>query len=347
MTQRDGASQRIAQLEAENADLRETLRRVQSIGLIGSVEVNLRRHAFRNFRSPEYLAIHGLPPDAANETHEQWLARIHPEDRGRMENHFLTEVGGTATDYTAEYRIIRPSDGEVRWIFAKGAIEREPNGEPIRFVGAHLDITERRLLEQQTETVAREFAHRVKNLGSVVRSLVSMSARNQPKATPFAEKVIGRIDALFRAKELVQPSRHQHVGGHTLSDLLSLLLAPYVGAGNAISIAGADVRVGPRASTTLALGLHELATNAVKYGALSRSGGRLSVEISRTEDGSVEVVWGESGGPPVNGAPLTSGFGFEMLDRIFTSQMKASVVRDWLPHGMRVAIRLPAERLDL
>jgi len=345
MDQMDDATACITRLEAENSDLRETLRRVQRIGLIGSVEVDLRRQAFRNFRSPEYLAIHGLPSDAANETHEQWLARIHPEDRGRMETHFLTEVGERASDYTAEYRIIRPSDGEVRWIFAKGVIEREPSGEPIRFVGAHLDITERRLLEQQTETIAREFAHRVKNLGSVVRSLVKMSARSHPEAMPFADKVIGRIDSLFRAKELVQPSRHQNVGGHSILELFDILLAPYAGAGNPISVAGADVRVGPRASTAIALGLHELATNAVKYGALSREGGRLSVEVRPQADDCVEVVWAESGGPALDGKPLKSGFGFEMLDRIFAAQMRATVVRDWVPDGVTVAIRLPIDRL--
>ncbi|MGU9982239.1 PAS domain-containing protein [Phreatobacter sp. HK31-P] len=346
MTDRNDPAGRISALEAENADLRETLQRVQSIGLIGSVEVDLRRRAFRNFRSPEYLVIHGLPPDAANETHAQWLARIHPDDRSRMENHFLTEVSGRETDYSAEYRIIRPSDREVRWIFAKGVIERDPAGEPIRFVGAHLDITERRQLEQQTETIAREFAHRVKNLGSVVRSLVAMSARSHPEAAPFAEKVIGRIDALFRAKELVQPSRHDHTVSHTILDLVRTLLAPYAGAENLIAIDGADVPVGPRASTALALGLHELATNAVKYGALSRERGHLSVVVARLE-GHVDVLWSETGGPALTGKPLKSGFGFEMLDRIFTSQMKATVVHEWLPDGVRVAIRLPVDRLAL
>ena len=346
MSEMDDPADRIAALESENAGLRETLQRVQRIGLIGSVEVDLRRYAFRNVRSREYLAIHGLPPEAAHETHAQWLARIHPDDRSRMENHFLTEVGGTGTDYSAEYRIIRPSDGEVRWIFAKGVIEREPSGEPVRFAGAHLDITERRLLELQTETIAREFAHRVKNLGSIVRSLVAMSARSDPEALPFAEKVIGRIDALFRAKELVQPSRHEHAGGHTMLDLVQTLLAPYAGAGNPIAVDGAEVQVGPRASTALALGLHELATNAVKYGAFSREGGRLCVAVNR-HDGQVELVWSESGSPALSGPPLQSGFGFEMLDRIFTAQMKASVLRDWRPDGVRVAIRLPIDRLAL
>ncbi|MFN6952950.1 MAG: HWE histidine kinase domain-containing protein, partial [Albidovulum sp.] len=179
-----------------------------------------------------------------------------------------------------------------------------------------------------------------------VRSLVAMSARSHPEAAPFAEKVIGRIDALFRAKELVQPSRHDHTVSHTILDLVRTLLAPYAGAGNLIAIDGADVPVGPRASTALALGLHELATNAVKYGALSRERGHLSVVVARLE-GHVDVLWSETGGPDLTAKPLKSGFGFEMLDRIFTSQMKATVAHEWLPDGVRVAIRLPVDRLAL
>lgn len=100
---------------------------------------------------------------------------------------------------------------------------------------------------------------------------------------------------------------------------------------------------GPRASTALALGPHERATDAVKCGAFSREGGSLCVAVNRHDD-QVELVWSNTGGPARSGPPLQSGFGFEMLDRIFAAQMKATVLRDWRPDGVRMAIRIPVDR---
>ena len=123
------------------------LARVQEIGGVGGMRVDLSG-GFTGRRSPEYLRLHGLPPEAAVETHEDWVRRIHPDDRSRAVDHFLRAVAGGATRYQSEYRIIRPSDGEVRWIRAVGEIERDENAAPIALVGAHIDITERKLAEQ-------------------------------------------------------------------------------------------------------------------------------------------------------------------------------------------------------
>ncbi|MEZ5765955.1 MAG: PAS domain-containing protein [Xanthobacteraceae bacterium] len=123
------------------------LARVQQIGKVGGVEVDLRS-GFRNRRSPEYLLIHGLPPSAANETHQDWVGRIHPDDRERTERQFLEAVAGHAVDYLSEYRIVRPNDGEVRWIRVVAKIERDEAGQAIRLVGAHIDITDRMLAQE-------------------------------------------------------------------------------------------------------------------------------------------------------------------------------------------------------
>src|SRR6202011_5712378 len=117
------------------------LARVQQLGRIGGLEVDLRT-GFNNRRSPEYLLIHGLPPDAANESHEAWVQRIHPEDREATEKKFRDAVAGKVRDYNVQYRIIRPSDGETRWISVKSTIERDKQGRAIRLVGAHTDVTE-------------------------------------------------------------------------------------------------------------------------------------------------------------------------------------------------------------
>jgi PAS domain S-box-containing protein len=117
------------------------LARIQHIGKFGGLEVDLTS-GFHNRRSPEYLAIHGLPPEAENETHEDWVHRIYREDRYRTEHTFIEAVRGDCKGYSIQYRILRPSDGKTRWLLAKTEIERDSAGRPMRLVGVHTDITD-------------------------------------------------------------------------------------------------------------------------------------------------------------------------------------------------------------
>lgn len=128
-------------------DRESDLARVQQIARIGGVNVDLR-HGFDNGkRAPEYLEIHGLDPDTID-THENWVGRLHPDDRDRALQHFLATVSGSETHYSSEYRIVRPKDGQVRWIACEAEIERDENGRPLRLVGAHMDITDRNLAKE-------------------------------------------------------------------------------------------------------------------------------------------------------------------------------------------------------
>ena len=143
------------------------LARVQQIGQIGGLEVDLR-DGFHNRRSPEYLIVHGLPPEAVNETHEDWVRRIHPEDREATHKQFRDAVAGDVRDYTAKYRIVRPNDGQVRWISVKSVIERDATGKAIRLVGAHTDVTDQvaaekalRQSEEEFRTLAEALPHHV------------------------------------------------------------------------------------------------------------------------------------------------------------------------------------------
>ena len=132
------------------------LARIQRIGRVGGVEVDFR-DGFKNRRSPEYLIIHGLPPDAANETHEEWVERIHPGDRERTVKQFLDALAGRDEDYTATYRIVRPSDGETRWIDVVAKIERDSEGRALRLVGAHIDATDRMLAQEKLRESEERF----------------------------------------------------------------------------------------------------------------------------------------------------------------------------------------------
>ena len=138
--ERDRAHHALQEREAE-------LARIQRIGRVGGVEVDFR-DGFKNRRSPEYLVIHGLPPDAARESHEDWVNRIHPEDRETTVRNFLDAIKGTDQDYSAEYRIIRPNDGQVRWIRVIAKFDRDETGQALRLEGAHIDVTDQMLARE-------------------------------------------------------------------------------------------------------------------------------------------------------------------------------------------------------
>jgi PAS domain S-box-containing protein len=159
------------------------LARVQQIGRIGGLEVDLTT-GFRNRRSPEYLLIHGLPPDAANESHEDWVRRIHPEDREATERKFRDAVASDVRDYTVQYRIIRPSDGETRWISVKSTIERDADGKALRLIGAHTDVTEQVAAEQalrQSEELYRKLADQMVELNATLAQRVEEKTRERDR----------------------------------------------------------------------------------------------------------------------------------------------------------------------
>src|ERR1700719_2202105 len=163
---------------------RETeLARVQQIGRIGGLEGDLRT-GFNNRRSPEYLLIHGLPPEAVDESHEDWVRRIHPEDREATEKKFRDAVAGQVRDYTAQYRIIRPSDGETRWISVKSTIERDDEGKALRLVGAHTDVTEQVMAERalrQSEERYRKLADQLAELNATLAQRVEEKTRERDR----------------------------------------------------------------------------------------------------------------------------------------------------------------------
>ena len=159
------------------------LARVQQVGRIGGLEVDLRT-GFRNRRSPEYLLIHGLPPDAIHETHEDWVRRIHPDDREATDRKFREAIASRARDYTVQYRIIRPSDGELRWILVRSTIERDANGRAVRLVGAHSDVTEQVLAEQalrQSEERYRTLADQLAELNATLAERVEEKTRERDR----------------------------------------------------------------------------------------------------------------------------------------------------------------------
>src|SRR3984957_7977183 len=150
------------------------LARVQLIGGVGGLDVDLSK-GFRSQRSPEYLHLHGLPPNTVDDSHEQWVARVHPEDRERVEKYFLAEVAGSEKEYKAEYRIVRPSDGQTRWIRAVAEIERDSQGRALKLIGAHLDITD----QKNADATVQESEGRLRAVTDAIPFLISYLDKDQ------------------------------------------------------------------------------------------------------------------------------------------------------------------------
>ena len=215
------------------------------------------------------------------------------------------------------------------------------------------DITERRQSQEQQQLLLREMDHRIKNLLSVANSVVALSARTAADPTELASAIQGRLSALARAQALTLPvvagSDRAAQSSSSLHALIAAIAAPYgddaVGAGvPRIVVKGPDVPIAGRAMTNLALLLHEFATNAAKYGALSTVAGRVKVNCAGQDD-MIALTWTEQGGPPVSGEPAAEGFGSLLSRLTVTGQLGGEISRDWRPEGLAIRLMVRRDRL--
>ncbi len=226
---------------------------------------------------------------------------------------------------------------------------RFENGAGPKLGVIFLDISDRKRHDEQQELLLGEMDHRVKNLFAVISGIVSLSARSAPTPLEMATTIQGRIRALASSHQLVRPRRTSPIGQRfetSLAEVVDTVLRPYV-AGTAAARAvtdGPEIAVSGDAVTSLAMILHELATNAAKYGSLSGTTGHVHVSW-RTVGDMLELSWVESGGPPINGPPAREGFGSLLARRTASGQLKGSLAYDWQPTGLKVTLLASSERL--
>ncbi|MDE2361976.1 MAG: PAS domain-containing protein [Hyphomicrobiales bacterium] len=275
-----------------------------------------------------------------------YLAGVHSEDVDRIAE-AVSHTVKTGERFVQEYRL-RRKDGAARWVEARGERINDEAGEPARFVGVVVDITAQKEAQERQKLLLLEMDHRVKNLLAVFRGLIRSSARSARTPVDLAEALSGRVEALMRAKELVRPgllgTEHATSERSTLDALVRTVLQPYEDlVDRRTRVCGPEIAVGPAATTSLALALHETATNAAKYGALSAPDGKVRVEWS-VQGGQVLLEWEESGGPSVV-APKSTGFGNLLTDRSIAGQLGGSIAYDWRPDGLKLTAAMPLARL--
>jgi two-component sensor histidine kinase len=271
------------------------------------------------------------------------FTHTHPDDADPDREGFRKQVAGELEFYSVEKRFIR-KDNRVIWLSVRSSPVRD-EGDKLRYVVRVVqDITERKAAEQRQKLLMDELNHRVKNTLATVQSLASQTARGAHTPAAFRERFEGRLIALSKAHD--QLTIH-HWESADLRELLSGSLAPYAGGGSErVVLRGEDVILRPRAVLTLAMAVHELTTNAAKYGALSVPGGRIEINWQpvRAENGRpmLRISWIEQGGPLV-AEPEQRGFGSKLIEGSVAAELGGTARLGFEAQGLRCEIVIPLE----
>jgi two-component sensor histidine kinase len=235
--------------------------------------------------------------------------------------------------YDVEYRV-KQFDGSWRWLSAWGLVEFEGEGanrKPLAIAGASRDLSDRKQVEELQRMLGNELNHRVKNTLAIVQSIVNQTLRGADDIEQASALVNARIVALAGAHDLLTERSWK---GANLADLVAHAVAPFVT--GQIAFDGPSVDVSPSQALALSLAVHELASNAAKYGALSRPEGR--VELGWTVlDGRLGLSWRESGGPLVV-PPTRRGFGSRLIENALCRDLDGQTRLEFAPEGVRCSI---------
>ena len=330
-------AERTAELEASTAQLMQSEQRrslALAAGNMGSWEWELTTG---NYLWDEgHYRIFGVDPKNFAVTPESIRTRIHSDDWHKLQIGF-ERMAKEGHAHQLEFRVLRP-DGQVRWCVGSAAATFDKDRRVTRVSGVTFDITDRKEVEERQTLLAREVDHRAKNALALVQSILRLTrAKNLPA---YVAAVEGRIKALSRAHTILSQSRWH---GADLRGLVDEELAPYR-AGNAekIRTTGPEVLLQPMPAQTLALALHELATNAAKYGALSLISGQLQLNW-QVNDGILVLDWNETGGPATK-PPRASGFGTRIILASIERQLGGHAAFDWRREGLRCVISVPLNK---
>ncbi len=282
-------------------------------------------------------------PWSTSVSFEDLSAHIHPADRDRVQAAFKA-TRSVPGPYEIDFRIM--IGAEIRWISARGKAPPPDETDQPMF-GIFLDVTGRKQAEEGSELLAGEMSHRVKNLLAIAAGLTQLTSRSADTVDQMAAELTARLTALGRAHDLIRPLPGKQGKAALLGDLLAVLLSPYDDTGafaGRIRVAVPRMGVGETTATTLAMVVHELATNSVKHGAFSTTVGALDVS-GRTEGEEVHVIWSESGGPPILQSPEMTGFGSRMIQRSIMSRLAGSLSYDWQASGLVATLVMRLDRM--
>jgi PAS domain S-box-containing protein len=327
-------AERTAELASSTLQLRQS-ERLRSLALaagqMGSWEWNVTRGS--TVWDQGQCEIFGVDAHTFVPTLETVQPLINVEDFELLVRAFR-KITKDANTFQTEFRVVRPN-GDVRWCTGTAAAIFDEGGRLVWLSGVTADITERKRAEERQILLAEEVDHRARNVVAVVQSIMRLTRAETIEE--YIGALDGRIGALSNAHRLLAGSRWE---GADLTRLVEEEFAPYRAEGNQrVLTRGPVVLLPPATAQTIALALHELATNAGKYGALSTDAGR--VELTwRAEPGKVELLWIESEGPEIS-SPTRRGYGSRAIIAGIERQLGGIVKFEWLPKGLRCTLSVP------
>ncbi len=318
---------------------------LQSIALaaeatgIGFWEWNVHTNVIR--WDAQMFELYGvLPTDDGCITNETWRAAVLPEDFAENEA-ILNNTLQTNGQSTREFRIRRGDTGEWRTIQSVEAMRASHGIEAEWMVGTNVDITDRKRAEEHAQLLTAEVNHRAKNLLSVVQSIAQQTAKSGDPLT-FAARLSDRIGGLAANQDLLVQNLWHGVG---VCELVTSQLAHFRDLiGTRIYLHGPELTVTAAASQAIGMAVHELATNAAKYGALSNSNGQVHVDwqVTAGPDALFQMSWRESDGPQVK-APTHKGFGQTVIKRLVEASVDGNVKVDYAEDGFSWHLRTAAK----
>ena len=267
-----------------------------------------------------------------------WTRAVHAEDRAALDACWRDSIAN-GTPFEATVRLDRTAGGCV-WVLARAVAVLDGNGSVRHWLGTATDIDAIKTGTAEAQLIAAELAHRIGNIFAVVGSVLALSAREYPEAAEYSRTAAARIAALGTSHAFIWPAAL--AGEPTMQrakGLIARLLQPYGDVGGPyIDQSGDDVAIDSATATCITLIVHELATNAAKYGSLSNRNGRLAVRLRRTP-GHLTLLWSESGGPAITELPARSGFGSALTARLTKLGQVSHLRRRWRSDGLFLAIR--------
>jgi PAS domain S-box-containing protein len=278
-------------------------------------------------------AITGVPAGEGRAEGGRILDRhLHPDDRDAYARDRAAGLE-SGRGWAGEFRQIRPDDGRTIWVRVAAVVSPGADGRPAYVTALVEDITQRKLEEDQRQTLMAELDHRVKNMLATVQALAQQTAKQTTSLESFLANFNGRLKAMGSANELLTAARWRGAAVDHLAAAELGALAP-----GQTRWEGPELFLTPRAANALSLALHELGANAVKYGALSSDTGHVEIRWDRLADGGFELIWTESGGPRVV-PPVRRGFGSTLLDQVTGRELNGGTQVEYRPGGVQARLR--------
>jgi len=342
----DRVATRTAELQASSERLQqseERLRLASAAAEFGTYDFN--HDPGRIFCSPQLKRLLGTDIEGDIDF-ERFLDLVYSGDRAAVRRCLLANQRDENNRHRLEFRV-EQIDGSIRWLLDHGQAFFVPNSDTqqlARVMGTVLDVTERKQVEERQLLLMAELDHRVKNILANVGAIAKLSSRGASSVQDFVKALDARIQAISKAHSLLRRDSWLGIG---LSNYIRELLAPFMQSqSNVISMKGAPVNLLPRAAQSMALVLHELATNAVKYGALSVPSGKVEISWARIPEkgaGWIKLNWTEKNGPPVH-EPTKHGFGLTVIQAA-AMELGASLSHRFHKSGVDVSIEGPIEQV--